>query len=185
MANFTKKAIKETFIELLASRPLAEISVRTISTECGINRNTFYYHYSDIPSLIEEIVTEEFDSIIESHPNIDSMEDGLFAVAELAKKNRKALMHIYNSVSRNIFEDFLWKLADSIIESFTSTILIGRKISKNDKRLLNTMLRAIAVGVALDWMNSGLQEDVDKDIRRICEVTNGSIERIIKKCENA
>ena len=185
MANFTKKAIKETFIELLASRPLAEISVRTISDECGINRNTFYYHYSDIPSLIEEIVTEEFNSIIESHPNIDSMEDGLFAVAELAKKNRKALMHIYNSVSRNIFEDFLWKLADSIIESFTSTILIGRKISKNDKRLLNTMLRAIAVGVALDWMNNGMQEDVDKDIRRICEVASGSIERIIKKCENA
>lgn len=183
MTNFTKKAIKATFIELLSEHPLSEISVRMISETCGVNRNTFYYHYPDIPSLIEEIVIEEFDLIISEHPSIDSMEDGLLSVVSLAKQNRQALMHIYNSVNRNIFETYLWKLGDSIIESFTATILKGKRISKNDKRLLKTMLRTVAVGMALDWLNQGMQEDVDKDIHRLCEISSGTIEGIIKKCE--
>ena len=51
MANFTKKAIKETFIALLEERPLSDITVKDIVGKCGINRNSFYYHYQDIPAL--------------------------------------------------------------------------------------------------------------------------------------
>ena len=56
MPNFTEKAIKVSFMKLLNAQPLNQISVRDIVEECGINRNSFYYHYQDIPALIEEIV---------------------------------------------------------------------------------------------------------------------------------
>ena len=56
MANFTQKAIKDTFLKLLDERPLSQISVKMLVEECGINRNTFYYHYADIPALIEYAV---------------------------------------------------------------------------------------------------------------------------------
>ena len=56
MPNFTKKAIKETFIELLDERPLNKITVKDIVEDCGINRNSFYYHFEDLPALVEEIV---------------------------------------------------------------------------------------------------------------------------------
>ena len=45
MANFTKKAIKDTFISLLKTKPFNQITVKDIVDECGVNRNTFYYHY--------------------------------------------------------------------------------------------------------------------------------------------
>ena len=54
MPNFTKKAIKETFIELLDERPLNKITVKDIVEACGINRNSFYYHFEDLPALVEE-----------------------------------------------------------------------------------------------------------------------------------
>lgn len=56
MANFTSRAIKQTFIELLEQRPLKDITVKDIVETCGINRNSFYYHFQDLPALIEEIV---------------------------------------------------------------------------------------------------------------------------------
>ena len=59
MANFTRKAIKETFIALLEERPLSDITIKDIVETCGINRNSFYYHFQDLPALIEEIVKEE------------------------------------------------------------------------------------------------------------------------------
>lgn len=37
MANFTRLAIKETFIKLLEERPLSEITIKDIVERCGIN----------------------------------------------------------------------------------------------------------------------------------------------------
>ena len=64
MANFTEKAIKASFLKLLNERPLTKITVRDIVEDCGINRNSFYYHYRDIPALLEELITEQADKII-------------------------------------------------------------------------------------------------------------------------
>ena len=48
MSQFTKKAIVETFLELLKEHSLDKITVKDIVEKCGINRNTFYYYYQDI-----------------------------------------------------------------------------------------------------------------------------------------
>ena len=64
MANFTKKAIKESFISLLEEMPLSAITVKTIVEACGINRNSFYYHFQDIPTLLDEIIKEDAETII-------------------------------------------------------------------------------------------------------------------------
>ena len=45
MANFTKNAIRASFLKLLDERPLSKITVKDITDDCGINRNSFYYHF--------------------------------------------------------------------------------------------------------------------------------------------
>ena len=64
MTNLTKNAIKKSLLELLNERPINKISVKDIVERCQINRNSFYYHYQDIPAVIEEIVKEEADNIV-------------------------------------------------------------------------------------------------------------------------
>ena len=77
MPSFTKKAIKEAFIKLLEQYPLKQITVKDIVEECGINRNSFYYHFTDIPSLINEIMAENEDRIIEKSAVADSLKKTL------------------------------------------------------------------------------------------------------------
>ena len=77
MSSFTKDAIKKTLLQLLNERPLAQITVKDIVQTCGINRNTFYYSFEDLPSLLQEIVTDEADRLIEQYPTLDSMEQCL------------------------------------------------------------------------------------------------------------
>ena len=43
-SELTKKAINQAFLEILEKKPLDKITVRDITENCGINRNTFYYH---------------------------------------------------------------------------------------------------------------------------------------------
>ena len=66
MANFTKKAIVASFIKLLTERPLSQITVKDIVTDCGVNRITFYYNFEDIPKLIETVVEEDAATIIQT-----------------------------------------------------------------------------------------------------------------------
>ena len=68
MARFTKKAIRDSFVKLLNERPLSQITVRDIVEDCGVNRNTFYYYFQDIPQLLETIIKENADRIIQDNP---------------------------------------------------------------------------------------------------------------------
>lgn len=64
MAAFTKTAIRNSFIKLLNERPISQITIRDIVDDCGVNRNTFYYYFQDLPQLVETIVNEEADRMI-------------------------------------------------------------------------------------------------------------------------
>ena len=74
MSNLTEKAIQEAFVKLLNERPLDKITVREIAGECGINRNTFYYHYHDIYDLLESLLHLEEKRIV---ANVATIHDAL------------------------------------------------------------------------------------------------------------
>ena len=48
MSVTTKRALAETFKKLLSKRGLNKITVKDIVEDCGVNRQTFYYHFHDI-----------------------------------------------------------------------------------------------------------------------------------------
>ena len=41
MPNFTRTAIKASFLKLLGQRPLNQITVKDIVEDCGVNRNSW------------------------------------------------------------------------------------------------------------------------------------------------
>ena len=49
----TKKAIADSLKELTREKTFDKISVKDISEKCGINRQTFYYHFIDKFDLLE------------------------------------------------------------------------------------------------------------------------------------
>lgn len=68
--NRTKDIIIDAFWQLLAEKPYNKITVKDIVDRCQINRNTFYYHFHDIPELLEDTVkrdTSIFKSIRNNH----------------------------------------------------------------------------------------------------------------------
>ena len=77
MSSFTKDAIKMTFVSLLDQKPLNQITVKMVVEECGINRNSFYYHFQDIPALLEEIIMDHLEQFVRKYPTIDSAEASL------------------------------------------------------------------------------------------------------------
>lgn len=51
-AYHTKEEIAEMLVALAQDKPINKISVQEIAQKAGINRQTFYYHFSDKKELL-------------------------------------------------------------------------------------------------------------------------------------
>ncbi len=182
MANFTKKAIQESFLKLLTERPLSKITVKDIVADCGINRNTFYYYFEDIPKLIESMVEEDAEKIIQSYPTVDKFEDCLEAVIDLALTKKRAVLHIYHSASREIYEMYLWKVCDYAINAYVASALRGRSVRSEDLAVIKEYLSSLGFGVVSRWLKNDMNDDILSMLSRMKEMKKGMIEDIISCC---
>lgn len=126
VTSLTKRAIRASFLKLLNERPLNKITVKDIVEDCGINRNSFYYHYPDIPALAEEIVRDEAARIVQEYPTVDSLEQCLEIAVEFALQNRTAVLHLYNSASHEAYEHSLMDICHSVVGSYFETAFAGK-----------------------------------------------------------
>lgn len=182
--KFTKQAIKNAFLKQLNEKPLSKISVRTIVEECGINRNSFYYHFQDIPSLIEEIVTDAADTLIQKYPSINTLEEAADAAFHFTLKNKKAVLHICNSVNRNIYERYLMKICGYVVTTYVETAFKTEKnnIDENDKEIMIHFTKCTLFGLFIDWINSGMKDDAIDRLKRLITICHGLSDEMLERC---
>ena len=51
----TKLLIRRAFLDLLRQKPIQSITVKELCAQAGINRGTFYSHYTDIYDLLGQM----------------------------------------------------------------------------------------------------------------------------------
>ena len=56
MAVDTKELIAEAVKRLLMQKKVKKLTVKDIVDECSITRQTFYYHFEDIPDLLKWVL---------------------------------------------------------------------------------------------------------------------------------
>lgn len=56
----TRHLIRKAFTDLLSRKPIQSISVKELCETAGINRGTFYTHYTDIYDLKKQL---QYDSV--------------------------------------------------------------------------------------------------------------------------
>lgn len=177
----TKKLIKKTFLELLEQRPLSQITVKDIVSECGINRNSFYYHYSDLPTLVEDVITEEANKIMKKYDSFESIEKCLDAVIEFSLSHRKAALHLFNSNSQEIFVHYFMRISDEVIRRYFEELCRDKNVSEEDMEMVIHFFKCLLFGQAVDWMRNGMNSNLQDQFHRFCEFNKGSIEAMINR----
>lgn len=167
MANFTRKAIKETFLSLLEKQPISEITVKDIVETCGINRNSFYYHFQDLPALVDEIVKEEAEEIIQKYPSVDSIVKCFDALIEFSSHHKKPIMHIYHSISRDVFESNLMSVSEYLVSQYFNETFSNMIIKDTDRKTVVEYYKCVCVGLILGWLNNGMSDEYAQTIRKM------------------
>lgn len=181
MADFTKKAIKASFVKLLDEKPLKQITVRDITEDCGVNRNTFYYHYQDIPQLLESIIKNDMDNILAGSTDAESLEDCLETIIRFALENRRAALHIYRSANRDLYEQYLWRLCEYVVTDYVDRQMKGRVVTEDDRRILVQYLKCVCFGLVQGWLEMGMKDDIRSDVHRLCEWKQGELEALMER----
>ena len=172
--NDRKKMIMDAFWELLEENPYNKISVRMIVERCGINRNTFYYHFQDIPALAEEILNGQIDLLIEKHCRVGSLEECISLLVGFFMKNKKVTMHLYRALPRDVFISHLDRLTYHMTDMYLKNITEALKIQIENKELTIRFFKCLLVGSLLDWLESGMSYDLLADCMLICRQQKGS-----------
>lgn len=181
MSDLMRKSIKETFLRLLNERPYAKITIKDVTDACGICRNSFYYHFADLPALTEEILFEEVERLVALYPEVDSAENCLCIAVEFAAHNRKAVYHIYNSVNRDIFERYLWKLGDYVAQKYLQTLCADYAVSDADRKIILRYYTCMIFGQVTAWLYEGMREDILPSVHRLCELKKGAGEELCRR----
>ena len=179
--SLTDKAIIESFLKLLDERPLNKITVKDIVEDCGVNRNTFYYHFTDILSLIEAIVKEDAERIALECDGVDSLPGCLSAALSFTVSHRRAVYHIYSSTSRDIIEQYLMNICGYIVGIFIDKVSSGMQVPDEDKAAIIQFYKCECFGQIIDWLNHGMNTDMEKQFFRICELGRGITDEMLRR----
>ena len=108
MSNITKIAMAQSLKRMLLIKDLDKITISDITNDCGINRQTFYYHFKDIYDLLEWIFANEVVKKIEKETTIKNWQENFKYVLDYMLENKKFIIKTYNSLSRkNIVRFFV------------------------------------------------------------------------------
>ena len=185
MAKYTKKIIMDTFMNLLEDNSLDKISVKDIVEECEINRNTFYYYYSDIYDLLEDVFRTETEKFLvgEVREDITFFEEYRRA-ADIILNYRKAVIHIYNSRKRDVLHNYLQTVSFELIGRFVRREAKGYDISAQDIEYIIRFYSYAIVGNTMDWIERKMPTVNENFILKISNTFSATVKDMILDCVN-
>ena len=176
----TERAIMDSFVKLLNQYPLDKITVKDIVSDCGISRNTFYYHYQDIYDLLRATFSAVLENVISE--NVTTWRESLMACTRFALDNRRAIYHVYHSANRDQLERYLNQVTGESMEKLIRYLTQGLTVSDEDIGYLTLFYKHAIVGILLEWLSNDMKADVEHVISRMAVLLEGnlrlSLERI-------
>ena len=164
--RITKKAIKESLIELLQEYPIAKISVKMICESADINRSTFYAHYNDQSDLLGKLQEETVENIREYTINkffITGQNEiaipVLTQILEHAKENRILFQVLLSDHCDNNFQKELISFAkEKTLEE------LDEYVDKSERIIKYIELFEIAgiLCIMQEWLSGGCVEEPDQ-----------------------
>ena len=175
MSNITKHALAESLKKLLLKKPLNKITINDLTTDCGISRMAFYYHFKDIYDLVEWVCLEESRKALQGKKTYDTWEQGLLQIFYAVQENKPFIMNVYHCVSRERVEKYLMPLTDKLLVDVIEEQSEGLFVKQTDKDFIAQIYSYVLVGLMLDWVADDMKEDPEKLVERLAIVIQGNL----------
>ena len=180
MSNITKHALAESLKKLLLKKPLNKITINDLTTDCGISRMAFYYHFKDIYDLVEWACLEESRKALQGKKTYDTWQEGLLQIFEAVYENKPFIINAYNALSREQIENFLFQLTHNLIMGVVEEQAKETHLTQEQKNFIADFYKYSFVGIMLDWIRQGMKSDYASVCVNMCITIHGNITNSIQ-----
>lgn len=173
MALDMKENIAEAARRLLMEKNVKKLTVKDIVEECQITRQTFYYHFQDIPELISWVIEREGERLqneVQAQENPEERLNFFFAMA----------LNAMPYVKRSMLTNYRDEIVEILLEHFRRMIEksadgkeLSRKCSQAEYELTIRYHSMAILGILGSWTEEDAkhQEEVVHQIYQM--ITKG------------
>lgn len=179
--EMTKRLMADSLKKLMIEKPLNKISIRELVEDCGVNRQTFYYHFQDIYALLEWIINQEIVSVLEDSNNFLTWQEAGLYLLRYLEQNSTVVLCALNSLGRSAIKDLIFadvlNVATRIITQISSDIPV-------DDESFNHVVRyySVSFGALLeDWLSSGMKRSPEELIDILDTIASGTARTALER----
>lgn len=175
-SDMTKRLMVQSLKKFMAQKPLEKISIREITEDSGVNRQTFYYHFEDIYDMVKWMYQEEALKLIASHEGVLLWQDGIMLLLRYIEENKEVCLCALNSLGHQHLKRFFYDDIHAIIEK---TVLgIANQVPNVSENYGDFITHYYAVTLAAmveSWLLGEIKQTPDELIKFVDITINDQI----------
>lgn len=157
-SQVTKQAIATALVELCNTKIYSKISVQDITKKVGLNRQTFYYHFTDKEDLLRWIYLN--DALIYLNDpilSIDNWEEQTLKMLKVMKEKSDFYYNTVNSDS-NVLRECFYKITKALFIQLFEQMDKENQLLPEDKEFYGRFFSYGCSGVLINWILEGYKE---------------------------
>ena len=188
MAQMTKLALAQSLKQLMAERTLDKITVKEVVARCGVNRQTFYYHFRDIYHLVDWMFANEGQEFVKKYPNVHKTDDGQTVIRSLCtylQDNRIVMLNIYNSLGRELLDRYLCREIAKLLANSLQDRADRAGVKQEQLDFLIDFYKHAFVGATLDWFQTGMPGETEQIVSQFAPILKGTFDLALRRMANS
>ena len=150
-----KAAICRSASELLTKKRTKKLTVKDIVEECGITRQTFYYHFQDIPDLICQMMEQGSKELLENCLAQPTLEDKIRYLLSVALNAHPLIQRTISTSYQSELEPLLleqfYSFFDQLTNESASSSLVSDSLTASQRKLLLRYHSLAFLGLVRTW----------------------------------
>lgn len=183
MSDITKKALAAAVSELLWEKPLDKITVKEITDKCGLTRNAFYYHFSDVYRLLEWMLTSKADEIIANFRKEENWQRGFEMALRFLYDNKRIINNIYKFIDRGHLEGYLDKVVGAYALDLVRIHTAKSNAGEETQKLVADFYKNAFMGLVTRWVENDMKMH-PKKMAKMCDIMfKGTVDQAVKSAD--
>lgn len=187
----TQELFAEALYDLLKERSLEKISVKDITEQSKLSRNTFYYHFKDKYELVNWIFYSDMRAGIREFEDACSVTESFQKVCSRLYHEREFYRPCFKYIGQNSLFEYMHEI---YYELWKKKLVISCRNAgvrlPEEKIVLKAKLNAYTmIGVLSDWMKNGMHENYISYLDQVAVLLESGntvfFEKLIEEQRNA
>lgn len=147
-----------TLAELLQAKRLDDITVTELVEKCGISRQAFYYHFSDLYGVVDYGIQQLLDELGAARP--EEWREALERALILLRENRTLVLNVYRAYERSYVEHDLRQWAMPLVEARVRMAARSHGVTEDQISFMIELLTQSLASIVLSWVEQGMPSSV-------------------------